>query len=248
MKKILLLLSIILCISNGAALAQPTELTANQILQKCADTYAALPSYSGSTSVVAQTLLKNGTQSRETATAKIIFNRSGKLHIDGRMTDDGAYHIDGDKNMATLTIHHAPYNFRNPETTQKETNVEMAIAGATGIAATAPTVIPAALLQLPWGYPFFKKAEATLLGKEKIGTDDCYKIISTLTTKDGSFQNTYWVDAKSFLLCQMNEEAKIDWKKFELSLPKAQQKGVSPGEESISSTTYFYTFTNDKTS
>jgi len=204
MKNFLLLLGITLCIGNGAVLAQPPELTGYQILQKSAETYAALPSYSGNTAVISQANLDTGASYLQTATATITFQRSGKVHIEGRATNGAPYYIDSDGKKATLR-----YSVnKESEKTRDCKNLEMAIAGATGIAASAPTVIPAALIQSNWGNPFHRKQDATLLGKETINNAECYKIVSSITIKDLSLKNTYWIDTQSLLLHQMREEDK----------------------------------------
>jgi outer membrane lipoprotein-sorting protein len=204
MKRILLLLGIVLCIGNGAVLAQPPELTGNEILQKSSEIYAALPSYSGNTAVISQANFDSGISLLQTATATITFQRYGKVHIEGRATNGTPYFIDSDGKKITLR-----YSVnKEPKKTQDCENLTMAIAGATGIAASAPTIIPAALIQSHWGNPFFKKEEATLVGKETINNAECYKIITNVTAKNSSFKYTYWVDTHSLLLNQMREEIK----------------------------------------
>src|SRR5690606_15042132 len=129
------------------------ELTGNEILQKSAETYAALTNYSGNTAVIRQANFDNGASYLQTATATITFQRSGKVHIEGRATNGAPYYIDSDGEKATLR-----YSVnKESEKTQDCKNLELAIAGATGIAASAPTIIPAALIQSNWGNPFHKK-------------------------------------------------------------------------------------------
>jgi hypothetical protein len=243
MKKILLLLGITLCIGNGAVLAQPPELTGYQILQKTLETYAALPSYSGGTAVISQANFEGGMQILSTSTAMITFKRSGTLHIAGQLSGGNPYHLDGDDKGATLTLNYTPGN-KGSETTEKYKNVTLAISAATGIAQSAPTIISGALLN--WNYIFLNKdKDASLLGNEKIGEVDCYKIIANTSTPGSLLKRTYWIDTKSFLLVQMRDEQKIDWKKFQQSLPKQYQPKIKTS--AMLSTMTLYVFTNDKT-
>ncbi|MEO6907098.1 MAG: hypothetical protein ABI210_04335 [Abditibacteriaceae bacterium] len=204
MRKFLLLLGVVLCIGNGAVLAQPAELTGYQILQKSAETYAALPSYSGNTAVIEQANLDNGASLLQTATATITFQRSGKVHIEGRATNGTPYYIDSDGKKTTLKFNYP--SGKETEKTEDCKSLEMAIGGATGIAADAPTVITAALIQSHWGNPFFKNSDATLLGKETINNAECYKVVTSVTLKGSSFKYTYWIDTQSLLLNQMRQE------------------------------------------
>lgn len=225
MKKVFLLLGIVLCMGS-VVLAQPAELTGNQILQNSEDTYAALPSYSGSTGVIEQANLDNGVSLLQTATAMITFQRSGEVHIEGQTTSGTPYSIDSDGKKTTLKYRYP--SDKVPEKTEDCKNLEMAIAGATGIAASTPTIIPAALLQSNWGNPFNRNSDATFLGKETVGNTDCYKVVTNTITKDSSFKYTYWIDPKSFLLQQMREEDMID------------------NNYGIHSTMFLFVFTNGK--
>jgi len=231
MKKILVLLGVVLCIGNVAVLAQPAELTGNQILQKSAETYAKLPSYSGSTAVITQTNFEDGSHSLQVATAQITFERSGALHIEGQITNGNPYSIDSDGKKATLKIRYSS-DEKSTKTTEYD-SVDMAIAGATGIAANAPTIIPAALLQSNWGNPFFKNSEATLLGKETINNIDYYKVTASLITKGFVSQHTYWIDTQNLMLVQMREENKSGGDTFLANLH-------------IISTSSLFTFANGK--
>lgn len=242
MKKYLLLLGVVLCIGNGAVLAQPAELTGYQILQKTVETYAALPDYSGGTAVISQANFEGGPQLLSTSTAMITFKRSGTLHIAGQLSGGNPYHLDGDDKGATLTFNFTPGN-KGPETTEKFKNVTLAISAATGIAQNAPTIISAALLN--WNYPFLKDKEASLLGNEKIGEADCYKVTADISTPDSILKRTYWIDTKSFLLVQMRDEKKVNWEKFQQSLPKQYQPNIKT--PALLSTMSLFIFTNDKT-
>lgn len=242
MKNFLLLLGVVLCLGNGTVLAQPPELTGYEILQKSAETYAALPDYSGGTAVISQGNFEGGLQLLSTSTAMITFKRSGTLHIPGQLSGGNPYHLDGDDKGATLTFNFTPRN-KGTETTKKYKNVVLAISAATGIAQSAPTVISAALLN--WNYTFLKDKEASLLGNEKFGEEDCYKVTADSTTPASTLKRTYWIDTKSFLLVQMRDEDKINWEKLQQSLPKQYQPNIKT--PALQSTMSLFIFTNDKT-
>jgi hypothetical protein len=200
------------------------ELTAEQILEKSAAAYLALKSYEGTTTVN-NTIDTGGLMVEQTATAKITFARPGKIRIEGKTAGwkspglpempGQSYAIvsDGKGAWQSWALHD------NGAFTK--TNLESGIAGMTGVAQRAPTVVPAALLKLQWGYPFGPAITSAdeLAGREKVGDNECYKIV----IKSPIENQTYWIDTKTFLFRQLKEER--DAKQMEAALK--QMEGLS---------------------
>ena len=172
------------------------DLTGDEILTKSENAYAALKSYVGTTTVKSNAVI-NDMHIAQTAMAKIVFSRPGKIRIEGKDTSGQAFTIvsDGKGTWSSWAI-------KNKGAFERSQSVEMAIAGMTGVAAGAPTQIPAALMKLNWGYPFVRAKDSKLEGREKIRGADCYRVVS----KTPAGRTRYWVDSRNFLLRQMKEE------------------------------------------
>jgi RNA polymerase sigma factor (sigma-70 family) len=203
------------------------------ILQKSAAAYTALSTYNGSVSVRTDVLM-NGNKSEYNGTANIVFTRPNSLHIDGLLAAGaGTYKIDHDGQTTTLEM-----VMRGKKKVSKPESAEMAVASATGVAAQAPTIIPALLMKFDWGYAFKDTKNARLEGQETIGTARCYKI--SKQTSQG--HQTYWVDTKSFLLRQYKHDvSQAQGQKAFQSVPKKYLSKV-PMPQSYSSTAV-HTFT-----
>src|SRR5205823_856043 len=88
------------------------------------------------------------------------------------------------------------------EKTLAATSPEMGVATLTGVAAMAPTLIPAALMNFNWGNPFGDSNNAKLEGQETIAGALCHKVTITVPQS----QQTFWVDTQSFLLRRYRRE------------------------------------------
>lgn len=200
------LLAVALCGRAGRAAEEPTG---PEILQKCAAAYAALHSYVGMTATSSTiTMLPAaggpaagaGTRANtltQTASARIQFSRPGKFRVEGLDTGGLAFAIvsDGKKNWLSCA-------FKDHGAFVEQDSPETAISSMTGVAAGAPTTIPALLMKLNWGFPFNNTETATLAGHETVVGVDCYKIVQSSDTET----QTFWVDSHTFLLRQTQSE------------------------------------------
>jgi len=255
MKKILLLLGVVFCISNGAVLAQPAELTGNQILKKSIAAYEALPRYSGATAAFQQTDFVGGLHTIQTATAIITYKKSlTTMHVTGQVFDGNSYHIDGNDKGATIK-QNSTAGSKIHTSTWKYANISDALLGMIGESAGIPTFIAEALNGC--GCFLSEQSEAKLLGKENIRGVDCYKVVTNENLYDGGFPGppdtpdipltntlkcTYWINAKNFLLLQMYKEEKYNWKEYKkVMYDDLFRKAPSPGIRNINT---FFTFIN----
>lgn len=176
-----------------------TTLTGDQLLRKSAAAYAALHVYRGT--VTSNSIYKSTLgSSNQTATAQIDFRRDQHMYIAGKLAGGGTYHIASAGKKTTLTWTATP---GRKETAQPVASLQLAIASMTGVGALAPTIIPGALLKLPWGDPFTTTSNQ-LLGEESAGGYACYKVVGSKRSVIGSSgrKDTFWIDKKSFLLRQ----------------------------------------------
>jgi outer membrane lipoprotein-sorting protein len=200
MRRPYLLLTALLVLPGGASGApaknSPTggaAVNANSILEKSVAAYAAVKSYVGTTSV----RVKAGEGKETTATARITFQRPGKIRIEGKDLSGEGYLIVSD---GTTTWRSRAADRKG---IQQQESLRMAIAGMTGVAAQAPTVVPGSLMDLPWGNNLRVAAmgASKLEGREKIGGADCYRISSD----NAAAKSVFWVDSKTFLLRQLRQ-------------------------------------------
>lgn len=216
--------------------AVAAEMNGREILEKSAAAYLALKSYAGTT-VVISVFAMGEEKLAQTSSAKIQFSRSKlpiaglntkrledalqlkpKIRIDGLDTQGGKFAIVGGAKtwQSIKAIKDGAW--------QEAESLEMAVAAMTGIGMHAPTLVPAALLKLNWGYPFTQIENAELEGRERIDNADCYRVVSdTYLSK-----RTFWVDSQNFLLRQMKDERDEDHMANMLSrapkFPKAEQE------------------------
>src|SRR5262249_10525345 len=127
---------LLLMVSAGAAWA--AAMSGQDVLQRSADADGALKTYVGTTTI-RSTAQFGGRKLEQTATAKIRFSRPGKLRIDGKMTMGQPFTIISDGTNTWLSR-----GFTRGGAFEKAQSTEMAIAAMTGVAARAPTTIPAA--------------------------------------------------------------------------------------------------------
>ncbi len=190
-----ILVSLTICLSNGGGLVE--EMDGDEILKKSQEAYAALNAYVGTTTVQSRAEI-GGTKLDQTASAKITFLRPGKIHIDGKDTSGKAFKIvsDGKTTWSSWALLQNQGAFKEVE------GVELAVASKTGVAAGAPTHIPAILMKLGLRNFFPTAKGAKLDGREKIAGKECFKVVS-----ETPFHNhTFWVDTSSFMIRQFQEE------------------------------------------
>ncbi|HET7874625.1 MAG TPA: hypothetical protein VFN71_03795 [Methylomirabilota bacterium] len=197
MKSLVSAFLVLLWVSAGSA-AEPA---AEEILRKSQEAYVALRSYVGTTTVKSKTVISAATMT-QTASAKITFVRPGRIRVEGKDVQGQPYTIVSDGAQTWLA-----WAFQNEGRFQKAESLEMAVSAMTGVAAQAPTAIPAALIPLRWGYPWVPTAPAQLVGREAVAGVSCYKVV--VKSSPGSQltgTRTFWVDPTSFLLRQLSEE------------------------------------------
>ena len=162
------------------------DLTPAQVMQKCQQAYDALHTYQ--VTVAVDTTSGERAPRNYHTTADILFQRPGKIQASGTDMMGGHY---GYLSDGTDTIHSIGGNRSKVE------SAEMAIAGATGIAMSAATTIPALLLHTQWGYPFSPAETYTpTMAADTVGGHPCYRVSGSNGVED----MICWVDKKTFLL------------------------------------------------
>ncbi len=202
--------------------APEVTVTGNTILQRSAAAYAALSHYDGKT-IVRGDNVTDGILSEYNGTANIRFTRNEFLHIDGLMASGGTYRIEYDGQKTVLE--HVWKDDEKKEV-KEVASPELAVAAMTGVAAQAPTYIPAALMKFNWGYMLGADAtkDAVLEGQENIDGVVCYKVVIAAPHNN----KTFWVDTKSSLLRRYkHEQDKIDVAKIFENLPTPLPEGFT---------------------
>jgi hypothetical protein len=190
--------SLALLILFGGCAAGPSG---EDILRKSQAAYAALQSYEGTTTVIGRAIVSGATLEQK-ASARISFLRPERIRVDGRDVRGQPFSIVSDGKDVWLAV-----AFQQDGRYRKAESLESAIAAVTGIAAQAPTIIPAALIPLAWGFPWTLTEEAKLLGREQVAGVSCYKIaVKAAPASPLAGTRTFWVDNTSFLLRQLREQ------------------------------------------
>lgn len=188
------LVSLMICLSNVGGPMK--EMEGDEILKKSQEAYAALNAYVGTTTVQSRAEI-GGTKLDQTASAKITFVRPGKIHIEGKDASGKAFKIVSDGKTTWLS-----WALQNQGAFKEVESVELAVGSMTGVAAGAPTHIPAILMKLGWGNFFPPAKGAKLDGREKIAGKECFKVVSETPIH----KHTFWVDTSSFMIRQFKEE------------------------------------------
>ncbi len=197
------ILALAVCLSLGvgqAAWSQPADPPSEgeQILRKSEQAYHDLNSYVGTSAVVSVTDFGDSKQT-STAIASIEFVRPGKIRIYGGDEDGGGFTIisDGQKTWNS-------WQLIQGGAFQEAQSTKLAIAGMTGVAHNAPTLIPAALgvADISWAFSTKQRKGAALQGHERIGGEDCLKV----QAEQSKSTWTFWVSSRDFLLRQAREE------------------------------------------
>lgn len=184
---------------TSLASAQPTPVTpGQQVLLACANTYKSLQEFKGSAIVISQSSI-DGAISLDNANADFNFARGQHFDISGYDSSHDAYSISSTPQKTTTKWE--PFGKEEIETAR---DVPAAVASFTGVAGLAPSTVPALLLGTAYKYPFDTTAEATLKPSETFGGHLCFVVRQKTVKRPGN--DTYWIDAKTFLLRGMREE------------------------------------------
>lgn len=208
---------------GGAGAAAPAEMTGEQVLRQSAAVYATLKQYAGTTTVTAH-VRGSGQEITQAATAKITFARPDQVRIDGTMVSGDAFSItsDGKKTWVSNSL-------INHGAQEAVKNLRWVLTSFTGAALGAPAPVAAALMNLDHpGSPFGEFWDSQLQGREKIGDNECYKVVRS--TREETV--TYWIDVKTFLLRQLREE-------------QTPEQLAAAGEKVVTSSVKRYSFTLD---
>ena len=185
--------------SASLASAQPTPVSeGQQVLLACAQTYHSLQEFKGSAAVVSQSSI-NGAISLSNANADFDFVRGQHFDIGGYDSSHDAYSITSTPQKTTTK-----WALFGKEQVETARDVSSAVASFTGVAGLAPTTIPALLLETSYKYPFDTNMPATLKPSETFGGHLCFVVSQQTVKRPGN--DTYWIDAKTFLLRGMREE------------------------------------------
>lgn len=177
---------------------------AQQVLRACADIYKSLREFKGSAAVISQSRIDNdkygATTSAQTADADFDFVRDERFDIEGHDASHKPFRINStpQKTMTYWKLHGGEKNETRP-------SIGSAVAAFTGVAALAPSTIPALLLDLDFKYPFDIKGPVTLQKPEIFGGHLCFVVSQKIGLKPTT--RTLWIDSQSFLLRGMREEA-----------------------------------------
>ena len=193
-----------LVILSPLAHAQPETVSpARQILRACAATYQSLREFKGAARVISLSSIQVDQNAPGTvfdnADAEFDFVRNEHFNITGHDKGQKPFNITSTPQKTTTTWPH-----QNNGRPKEVEDIEMAVAGFTGVAGGAPTTVPALLLDSGWGSPFSLKNEATLKGSEMFGGHECYVLAQG--NKAVTQTTTLWIDSKTFLLRGMREE------------------------------------------
>jgi outer membrane lipoprotein-sorting protein len=205
----LLLLAGAIVLSGEISAADVAEMSAADVIKKSEAAYAAVKTYVGTTTMRVKTDAA-GVKSDKVSTAKITFQRPGKLRIEGK---SGTMDISGQGGYPYAIVSDGKTTWKstaiqNNSAFSEAQNLQMA--GASVLSLGVAEGIPAALMKSDgapaFGHDPFLVARASdpkVVGHERIDDADCYKLAAK-NPKAGDV--TLWIDSKSFLLRQMTRE------------------------------------------
>lgn len=164
-------------------------LTGDELAKRCQGAYAALDSYSGTTTVVTSGTV-GGTPCKFETSARIQFVRPRKVRIEGNtMVPNVNFSIvsDGERTWAT--------SIADPEKWERAESIEMAIGAFTGVSGMAVTTIASILIDSDFGNSIW------LLSGAKVALETIEgRLVYRANVSTASQDVTYWIDAESFLL------------------------------------------------
>jgi RNA polymerase sigma factor (sigma-70 family) len=169
------------------------KLTAQEIIQKSRDAYAALSSYTDEGKIISSI----GTNSVAPHTFAIKMSRPNLYRINwkqdsGFFVSTGMVWSAGNGDFQKTTV-----------SSRQERNKEEAFSSAAGISGGATVNVPGAFFDIESGNPFGSATKvATRLPDEKIGGADCY----VLTRASGERIKTLWIGKLDFLIRQVQND------------------------------------------
>jgi outer membrane lipoprotein-sorting protein len=177
---------------------KPSELSAEEILNKMVSAYAECKSYKDEGEVTIVFLGKDQTftDHRPFTTSFVrpkLFRFEFKIRSGPGFGPWQRYVVwaDGKKIRSWWTV--------TPQVKEFE-SIERALAGPTGVSGGSAATIPAVLIPgMKWGGGLKRLRDARLLGEEKVDDADCYKIEATPLGERGS-RKTLWIDKQTFLV------------------------------------------------
>ena len=166
--------------------------TVGVILKKSMDAYASLTSYRSTGTIVSEMSGNKTTTKFNVVLARPDLYRIDWIQTHASLTSKGAVWSAGDGDF--LQIENL-----NP---QKQKNMEMAIASATGVSGGAAASIPGTFFNMNWG----NSLKPLLLGQKQesaqVGGVDCY-VLTTKVGGDGTL--TIWIGKSDFLIHQIQQ-------------------------------------------
>ena len=218
------------------------ELSGEALLERSKAAYASLTSYIGASKVKSEYVM-NGALFTQSAMAKVTFLSPDRIRIEGKDSSGKAFTILSDAGFAWLS-----WEFKNRGVFEQAESLEMAVASITGVAAGAPSVIPAALMKFGWGSPFSRIGSVSEVVRDKVSGIDCYKV--SVSQPERSI--TYWLDVRSYLLRQMKEEqdekqtAEMQRMMQKLAGEALKEKGIPIPKFEMTSMAVVHSFTIDR--
>ncbi len=191
--------------------AQPAMLSAREVLDAAAQTYAALEIYQGTCSVVNDSAYSTSesvatTHAVSSATAKISFQRDRKLNVTGNSPMGGSFDATTTPagSIIEVTASRGQAIRIYDVTGEKAANREEFIASMTGISGGTGLTIPAALITDGELNPF--RGAGTLSAPEvrDLGATACYVVKQT--DEERKSVHTFWIEKSSFLLRRLETE------------------------------------------
>jgi len=234
-------IAFLLCLLVWPMSVFSAELSGEALLERSRSAYAALTSYIG-TSMVKNEHVMDGSLYTQSATAKVTFLSPDRIRIEGKDSGGRAFTIVSDAGVTWFS-----WEFKNRGAFEQVESLEIAVASLTGVAVAAPTVIPALLMNLKWGFAFARLGSASAVTRESVSGFDCYKV--SISQPERTV--TYWVDARSYLLRQMKEEqdenqtTEMQKMMQKLAGEALKQKGIQLPKFEIGSMEIFHSFMID---
>ncbi len=207
--RILLLLAGVVIFSGQVLAADIAEMSASDVIKKSEAAYAAVKTYVGTTTMRVKADA-GGKKLDQVSTAKVTFQRPGKIRIEGK---SGIMDISGKGGHPYAIV-------SDGKTTWKSTTIQnngafsevqnLQMAGASVLSLGVAEGIPAALMKsdgaMTAGHDPFavaRTSDTKVTGHETIDGADCYKLLAKHPQLGDV---TLWIDSKSFFLRQMTRE------------------------------------------
>ncbi len=202
----------IVLLAGGAATvaisqtSNPTGPSAQEIVQRSQDAYAALSSYCDEGTSVATI----GTTKVAPHTFSIKLARPNLYRVDwaqdsGFFNQTGLVWSAGSGDFSKMS--------HSSRTTTTNSNMETALSSATGVSGGAAGSIPGTFFKMNWGNKLGASMQsATRKPDDKIGEVDCYVLAQSLK----GHTTTMWIGKQDFLIRQIETDTSADILKAEL--------------------------------